>query len=168
LLLGAPGSAPESWLGGAGSAAHEVERLVGGRLHDAALARAVEEARPNFRQCTLCGTWVCHQVCWNAQANLCEGCAPKFTEHLDKANRVNYVADVNMSANTYVTTPTAATNTQAAKHLCSECGAEVGAAKFCPECGKPVVQAAPANCPKCGEPSHGGKFCGNCGTKLVG
>jgi hypothetical protein len=37
--------------GRAGSAVHEVERVVGGKLHDAALAQAVEEARPNFRQC---------------------------------------------------------------------------------------------------------------------
>jgi hypothetical protein len=171
--------------GRAGTAAHEVERLVGGRLHDAALAQAVEECRPNFRQCTRCGTWVCHQVCWNPDANLCEGCAPNFKEQLaagqaqakvnaaraqleEKASKVNYVGNVDMSADSHVAAPTAATNTQAAKHLCGQCGAEVGSAKFCPECGKPVAQAAPANCPKCGEPAHGGKFCGSCGTKLVG
>jgi hypothetical protein len=171
--------------GRAGTAAHEVERLVGGRLHDAALAQAVEECRPNFRQCTRCGTWVCHQVCWNPDANLCEGCAPNFKEQLaagqaqakvnaaraqleEKASKVNYVADVDMSADSHIAAPLAATNTQAAKHLCGQCGAEVGSSKFCPECGKPVAQAAPANCPKCGEPSHGGKFCGSCGTKLVG
>src|SRR5262249_14834606 len=119
------------------------------------------------------------------QANLCEGCAPNFTEELaasqaqakasaaraqlqEKASKVNYVASVDMSADSYVAAPTAATNTQAARHLCGQCGAEVGSAKFCPECGKPVAQAAPANCPKCGEPAHGGKFCGNCGTRLVG
>jgi hypothetical protein len=168
----------------AGSAAHEVERMVGGRLHDAALARAVEEVRPNFRQCTRCGNWVCHQVCWNPDATLCESCAPNFKEQLaasqaqakvsaaqsqltEKARSVDYVSGVDMSADAYVAAPTAATNTQAAKHLCGQCGAEVGSAKFCPECGKPAVQTAPANCPKCGEPAHGGKFCGNCGTKLV-
>jgi hypothetical protein len=56
--------------GGARNAAYEVQRAVGGKLHDSALAKAVEEARPNFRQCTRCGTWVCHQVCWNAEANM--------------------------------------------------------------------------------------------------
>lgn len=182
-LLSAAGNLLNGW-SRAGSAAHEIERMVGGRLHDAALARAVEEVRPNFRQCTRCGHWVCQQVCWNAQANLCEGCAPNFTDELaanqarakaeatrvqleEKARSVDYVSGVDMSADAQLAATTAATNTQAAKHLCGQCGAEVGTSKFCPECGKPVAQS-PANCPKCGEPAHGGKFCGNCGTKLVG
>jgi hypothetical protein len=172
------------WGRAAGGAAQEVERMVGGRMHDAALSQAVEEVRPNFRQCTRCGHWVCHQVCWNAEANLCEGCAPKFTEQLaanqaqakalaareqllEKARTTDYVSTVDMSAGATLAAPTAATNTQAAKHLCGQCGADVGAAKFCPECGKVVAQAAPANCPTCGEKTSGGKFCGNCGTKIV-
>lgn len=171
--------------GRAGSAAHEVERVVGGKLHDAALARAVEEARPNFRQCGRCGHWVCHQVCWNAQANLCETCAPDFTEQLaanqaqakadaareqlqEKARTVDYTRGVDMGPDAHVGAPIAATNTQAPKTLCGQCGAEVGSAKFCPECGKPAAKAAPAHCPTCGTETHGGKFCGNCGTKLVG
>jgi hypothetical protein len=182
-LLNVAGNFLGGW-GRAGAAAHEVERMVGGRMHDAALAAAVEEVRPNFRQCTRCGHWVCHQVCWNPEANLCEACAPNFTEQLaasqaqakasaareqiyEKARTVNYVANVDVSADSYVAAPTAVTNTQAAKHLCGQCGADVGAAKFCPECGKPVAQAAPEKCPKCGEKNSGGKFCGNCGTKMV-
>jgi hypothetical protein len=173
-----------SGFGGAGNAAHEVERAVGGRLHDAALARAVEEVRPNFRQCTRCGKWVCHQVCWNAQANLCEQCAPNFTEQLaasqaqakadaarqqleQKAREINYVGGVDMSAGSYVAAETAASNTQPAKSLCGQCGADVGSAKFCPECGKPVAKAGPAFCPQCGQKATGSKFCGNCGTKML-
>jgi RING finger family protein len=182
-LLNVAGSFLNGW-GRAGAAAHEVERMVGGKLHDAALASAVEEARPNFRQCTRCGHWVCQQVCWNAEVHLCESCAPNFTEQLaasqaqakanaareqleEKARATNYVGGVDMSANAYVAAPTAGTNTQAAKTLCGSCGAEVGSAKFCPECGKPAAKAAPANCPSCGQKTTGGKFCGNCGTKLV-
>jgi hypothetical protein len=182
-VLGVASSFLSGW-GGAGSAAHEVERAVGGRLHDAALARAVEEVRPNFRQCTRCGRWVCHQVCWNAQANLCEACAPNFGEQLaasqaqakvdaarmqlqEKARDVNYVGAVDMSADTYVAAQTAATNTQPAKTLCAQCGADVGSAKFCPECGKPVVKAGPAFCPRCGQKATGSKFCGNCGMKML-
>jgi hypothetical protein len=165
------------------NAAQEVERAVGGRLHDAALAQAVEEARPNFRQCTRCGHWVCPQVCWNAQANLCESCAPNLGEQMaaahaqaqvdaardqleQKARETHYVDNVDMSAGSVLAAPAAATNSQAAKTLCGQCGADVGSAKFCPECGKPVAKAAPAACPKCGEKSTGGKFCGNCGTKF--
>lgn len=168
----------------AGNAAHEVERAVGGRLHDAALARAVEEARPQFRQCARCGHWVCQQVCWNAAANLCAGCAPDFSTQLAagqaqakvdaarqqleaKAQATPYVADVSMGAADAVAAPLAASNVQAAKTLCGQCGADVGSAKFCPECGKPVVRAGPTVCPKCGQACTGGKFCGNCGTKLT-
>ena len=85
----------------------------------------------------------------------------------EKARTVDYVSTVDLSADAYVAAPTAATNTQAAKHLCGQCGADVGTAKFCPECGKPVAHAAPANCPTCGEKNAGGKFCGNCGTKFA-
>src|ERR1700760_12890 len=138
--------------GRAGSAVHEVERVVGGKLHDAALAQAVEEARPNFRQCTACGHWVCSQVCWNAQANLCEVCAPDFTEQLaahqaqakamaareqleEKARPTDYVSVIEMGRVRYVEAATAATNTQPAKTLCAQCGAEVGSSKFCPDFG---------------------------------
>jgi Double zinc ribbon len=116
---------------------------------------------------------------------LCEVCAPNFTEQLaagqaqakaiaareqldQKARTVDYASNVDMAPDAYVAAPTAATNTQAPKTLCGQCGAEVGSSKFCPECGKPVAKAAPAHCPNCGVETHGGKFCGSCGTKLVG
>src|SRR5512132_3711868 len=37
------------------SSAYEVQRAVGGPAHDAALAEAVAEIKPLFRQCTRCG-----------------------------------------------------------------------------------------------------------------
>ena len=182
-LLNVAGNFLGGW-GRAGSAAHEVERVVGGKLHDAALARAVEEARPNFRQCGRCGHWACHQVCWNERANLCSTCAPDFVAELaanqaqakadaardqllQKAHTVDYTSGIDMAADAQVAATIAASNTQAAKTLCGQCGAEVGTSKFCPECGKPVAKAAPAHCPNCGTDTHGRKFCGNCGTKLI-
>jgi hypothetical protein len=183
-VLGVASSLLGGWAASAGNAAREVERAVGGKLHDSALARGVEEARPNFRQCGRCGHWVCAQVCWNGQANLCHDCAPDFTQQLAanqaqakmdaaraqlqaKATMTNYVQDVNMSADAYVQSPMAASNTQAAKKLCGPCGAEIGNAKFCPECGKPAVAAAPTHCPQCGAETKGAKFCRECGTKLT-
>jgi hypothetical protein len=182
-VLGVAGSFLSGWGGGARNAAYEVQRAVGGKLHDAALARAVEEVRPNFRQCTRCGNWVCHQVCWNPEANLCEACAPNFQEQLAagqaqakvdaaraqlaaKAQATDYVSGVDMSAGASLAAPTASSNTQAAKTLCGSCGADVGSAKFCPECGKPAAKAGPAFCPACGAKSTGSKFCGNCGGKM--
>jgi predicted amidophosphoribosyltransferase len=77
------------------------------------------------------------------------------------------VRNVDMSAGSHVEATTAATNTQAARTLCGQCGAEVGASKFCPDCGKPVAKAIPEHCPKCNAETHGHKFCGNCGNKLT-
>ena len=182
-VLNVAGNFLSGW-GGAGNAAHEVERAVGGKLHDAALARAVETARPNFRQCARCGRWVCQQVCWNGQANLCNECAPNFETQMaasqaqakvdavrlqlgEKAGQTNYVGGVDMSAGSVLSAQTAASNTQDAKTLCGSCGADVGSAKFCPECGKPVVKAGPAFCPECGTKTTGSKFCGNCGHRMM-
>ncbi len=67
-------------LGGAGQGAYEVQRAIGGKAHDDAFAIAVEEAKPHFHQCARCGKWVCPDVCWNAAAGLCEGCAPNYEE----------------------------------------------------------------------------------------
>ncbi len=171
-------------MGNLGNAAYEVQRAVGGKAHDAALAEAVEEARPAFKQCTRCGKWVCGEVCWNAKANQCEDCAPDFHEHLasnqaqakadaareqlhSAARQVNYVQGVDLSADSYVAAPLAATNLQPPKTLCSGCGATLAAgAKFCGECGQPAPKAGPKPCPKCGTLTES-KFCPDCGQKIA-
>jgi len=61
-----------------GSSSYEVQRAVGGPAHDRALEAAVTEMKPKFKQCSRCGRWVCGEVCWNAEQNLCDGCAPKL------------------------------------------------------------------------------------------
>lgn len=175
-----------SFLGGMGNfgnAAYEVQRAVGGKVHDAALAEAVEEARPSFRQCTKCGKWVCGEVCWNAKANQCEECAPDFHEHLasnqaqakadaareqlqSAARAVNYTEGVDLSADAYVAASTAATNLQARKVTCTGCGSALSdAAKFCGECGQAVPKPGPKSCGKCGTMTES-KFCPECGTKI--
>lgn len=170
-------------MGSMGNAAYEVQRAVGGKAHDAALAEAVEEARPAFRQCTRCGRWVCLEVCWNAKANQCENCAPDFQEHLAanqaqakvdaardqlqvRAQATNYTAGIDMSADAQIAGATAVTNTQAAKQTCAGCGAALAAgAKFCGECGQPAAKAGPKLCAKCGHATDA-KFCPECGSKM--
>lgn len=170
-------------MGGMGNAAYEVQRAVGGKAHDAALAEAVEEARGSFRQCTRCGQWVCAEVCWNAKANQCENCAPDFHEQLaanqaqakaeaagrqlrEKADSTDYVSGVDMRADAYSPSTTAATNTQAKRITCAACGAEAAPnTKFCGECGEPMAKAGPKTCGRCGAVSAA-KFCPECGNKL--
>ena len=50
--------------------------------------------------------------------------------------------------------------------LCEACGAEVGAAKFCPECGVAVEPPRPT-CAGCGHKLEDApKFCPECGNEL--
>ncbi|MEO7994757.1 MAG: zinc ribbon domain-containing protein, partial [bacterium] len=46
-------------LGGAANASYNVQRMVGGPAHDAALRHAVAEIKPLFKQCRKCGNWRC-------------------------------------------------------------------------------------------------------------
>ena len=106
----------------AGNSAYEIQRAVGGPAHDSALAKAVEEGKAHFHQCTRCGKWVCPDVCWNGEASMCDGCAPKFQQEFAsahahakadaarqqlnaKAQKTDYVADVDMSAKAVVRAP---------------------------------------------------------------
>jgi hypothetical protein len=187
-LLRAAGDLFGGFLSNAGSSAYEVQRAVGGKAHDEALLRAVEEGKKHFHQCSRCGRWVCPEVCWNAQAGQCEECAPNFQEETaaahaqakaeamrsqmhDAARQQNYVGGIDMSAGATMNAanaPGARAAPQAAAApggaMCGACGAAMGSAKFCPQCGAP--RAAPG-CPKCGSAlAAGTKFCGECGHKV--
>jgi hypothetical protein len=159
--------------------AYQVQRAVGGKAHDAALEGAVGECKQHFHQCTRCGKWVCPDVCWNAQAGLCEGCAPNFQEEaaaehaqikaiaareqmLARARQTDYVAGVDMGAKAVVAAPGPAA---VAEDRCAGCGSALAAsARFCPQCGVP---RRPPGCPSCGAAVQAGtRFCAQCGTKL--
>jgi hypothetical protein len=161
------------------NSAYEVQRAIGGKAHDGALEEAVKEGKTYFHQCGRCGKWVCPDVCWNGDAGMCEGCAPKFEQEMaaahaqakvdaaraqlhDKAAKVDYTSNVDMSAKAVIHAPGPAT---AAADRCAGCGASLGAdIKFCPQCGAP--KRAPG-CPGCGaEVQPNTKFCGQCGTRF--
>src|ERR687890_99467 len=159
-LLRAAGSLFGGWASSAGDSAYEVQRAVGGKAHDAALAKAVEEGKEHFHQCSRCGRWVCPEVCWNASAGQCEECALDYQEELssahaqakaeakrqqlyEKAQQTDYVSKIDMSAESVTKAPArvapqSAAAAAAAAANCSSCGAAVGLAKFCPECGTPT------------------------------
>ena len=183
-LLRAAGDIFGGWLSSAGNSAYEVQRAVGGKAHDEALQTAVEEGKTHFHQCSRCGRWVCPEVCWNAAAGQCEGCAPDYKEELasahaqakadatrnqlyEKASQTDYVSGVDMSAGATVQAPTPSQQQAAsASPKCAGCGAEVGKAKFCPECGSPTAPPRPT-CTACGhQPETNPKFCPECGSKM--
>lgn len=162
-----------------GNSAYEIQRAVGGPAHDAALESAIVEGKQHFHQCTRCGKWVCPEVCWNTEAGLCEGCAPKYKEELAsahaqakveaarqqlraKAGKTDYVSDIDMSAGAVLAAPAPAT---AAEDRCASCGVAVGNGKFCPQCG--AARPAPG-CPQCGAAvAPNTRFCSGCGHKLA-
>jgi hypothetical protein len=163
-LLQAASSLFGGVFGQAGNSAYQVQQAIGGKAHDDALKKAVSEIKQKFKQCSRCGKWVCPEVCWNEKRNLCEGCAPDLAEEtaaaqaqaakeqiFDKARATNFVADVDMKVEAVAS--------------CIHCGARTGAAKFCPECGKPQA-AGKQKCKKCGAEMPGAaKFCPECGER---
>ncbi len=150
-------------LGRAASSEYEVRRAIGGPAHDAALKKAVEQAKQRFHKCSRCGNWVCPDTCWNQEKGLCEACAPDLMEEAaaaqaqaaqrqvqEKALKVDYTKDVDLASNI--------------KLRCPKCNAQVPGGKFCPECGAPL--SPKVKCAKCGtEMKAGTKFCPECGQK---
>lgn len=165
-LLHAAGSLFGGVLGRAGDGAYEIQRAVGGKAHDDALRKAVDEGKVHFQQCSRCGKWVCPENCWNAKRGLCEACAPDLEEEMAAAqatatkeqvwekarNQVDYTKDLD-----FVTEAAA---------FCPQCGAKTQGAKFCPECGAKL--RARSDCSKCGTAVEAGtKFCPECGNKMA-
>jgi hypothetical protein len=150
--------------GSVSSSSYEVQRAIGGPAHDKALAAAVEEMKPKFKQCSRCGKWVCGEICWNREQNLCTQCAPNLDEEIasaqaeaareqavEKARTVDWLKDRDISRK------------QAA--ICPSCGAHTQGGKFCPDCGANLVPSL--TCGKCGTKVEGHpKFCPECGSKL--
>jgi hypothetical protein len=163
--------AASSLLGGGGvlsdaaNASGYLRDQTRGKARDDAMAKAVEEAKPRFKQCSRCGHWVCPQNCWNHRRGLCEDCAPDLDEEAaaaqataareqvwEKARAGDQLKDVNVSATRTAT--------------CPHCGAKAGGGKFCAECGKPF--ATKKHCTECGvEVEATAKFCPECGNKTA-
>src|ERR687890_2078444 len=130
-LLRAAGDIFGGWASSAGNSAYEVQRAVGGKAHDNALQKAVEEGKQHFHQCSRCGKWVCPEVCWNAKAGQCEECAPDYEEELasshaqakadaareqlhEKARATDYASKIDMGAGSVVRAPTPSAQAAAA------------------------------------------------------
>src|ERR1044071_7987010 len=155
-LLRAAGNIFGGILSSAGNSAYEIQRATGGKEHDAAIEKAVEEAKGYFKQCTRCGKWVCPEVCWNSKAGLCEGCAPDFEEDFaankaqamssaardqlhSKASQTDYASGTDMRAGASAPQGTLA---------CPSCGAKTTGSKSCPERCQPLQ--VKLTCPGCG------------------
>jgi hypothetical protein len=163
-LLRAAGSIFGGALSSVGHGSYEVQRAVGGKAHDDALRKAVDEVRAKFHQCKRCGKWVCPENCWNAQRGMCNGCAPDIQGELAAAQVAATVEQINQRVRQSDMT-TRLDLTGAAAATCPKCGAKVQG-KFCGECGTTVM--AKVKCPGCSASvDEGVKFCPECGARMV-
>jgi hypothetical protein len=153
-------------LGKGADSAYNVQQAIGGKQHDGALRKAVEEIRPLFKQCRNCGNWLCEQICWNKTANMCKACAP-IAEEVETSARAQFVAtQVNNDQFLEENIRMSEKGKEVARN-CDSCGAETLGKKFCPGCGKAVAVGA-AFCGQCGaKATPGAKFCGECGGGLT-
>ncbi|HET9958293.1 MAG TPA: zinc ribbon domain-containing protein [Polyangiaceae bacterium] len=154
----------------AGHGADHVKDALRGPAWDEAFAEATAECRPKFRQCTLCGKWVCPEVCWNAERGLCEDCAPNLTEHapalqaraaIDQARQKIEQADQIRGADV--------ANAALSLTPCTRCHAPLATgARFCAQCGTPAAAAGPKFCSGCGGAlASGARFCPACGVAVT-
>lgn len=149
--------------GRASSGSYEIQRAIAGPAHDRAFQAAVEEAKPNFRQCPKCTKWACLTVCWNAKRGLCYTCAPSVETELAAAQAQATIGQIQEKVRQQDFTKDIDVTSEAAA-LCPSCGARTQGAKFCPECGKPLHSKN--QCARCGTKFDAGtKFCPECGNK---
>lgn len=185
-LLRTAGSLFGGWAGAAGHSSYDVQRMAAGPEHDSALREAVEEGKKYFKQCSRCGKWACPEACWNAKANLCGECAPDFEEEMvanraqvmtevarqqmyEKAQQQAYAKNIDMSTGGEYAAG-GVDERPGSTPVCSKCSADLGNARFCPQCGTPAAAAqAKQFCPQCGAAAaRTAKFCPDCGGKLAG
>ena len=154
-----------SILGKVRQAAKGVENTLGGKAHSDAYAAAVEEVKPQFKHCPRCGHWVCLAACWNADAGLCDECAPNVTEELVSKQTHATVEQIGQKLSGQDLLKGLDVTTPAQVVQCAHCGTDIKAgAKFCGACGQPVTQPFKAAfCAQCGAKLAGEKFCPSCG-----
>ncbi|QDA61508.1 zinc ribbon domain-containing protein [Hymenobacter jejuensis] len=167
-LMRAAGSFFGGSFSDAGSAAYHVQRAVGGKAHDAALEKAVQEGKQYFKQCTRCGHWVCPDVCWNHQAGLCESCAPDEHEELSAQQAQATSEQIHTKTRQQDYTKDLDFLSRGGLVQCSNCQSKLSPGqKFCPQCGTPsATQAKDKFCVDCGTTLKADqRFCAECGAK---
>ncbi len=161
-----------SLLGGLfGSAANVSNRVTEAqreRAREAALIEAIQQIRPQFKQCPRCQSWVCIKSCWNNKRGLCKGCAPDLGVEMSAAQASRSVEEVWAHAAMAEEDKKLAEGNwrETIRASCPECGEPQAAnAKFCPGCGAKLKTAE--HCTECGAKLQpGAKFCADCGHKV--
>jgi hypothetical protein len=131
---------------------------------DQFFAKAVENVRPNFRQCRGCGGWACAQFCWNNDVGQCMECSPLATEELARAQAEARGSQLRERA--FQQDLVGGMDVAAPPMLrCDTCGGSTGGGKFCQHCGAGLIKKV--SCGRCGaDAPPGASFCMQCGNQL--
>lgn len=129
-LLRTAGSLFGGWAGAAGSSSYDVQRMAAGPEHDSALREAVEEGKQYLM------TEVARQQMY------------------EKAQQQAYAKNIDMSTGGEYAAG-GVDERPGSTPVCSKCSADLGDARFCPQCGTPAA-------------ARTAKFCPDCGGKLAG
>jgi len=163
--LDVAGSVLGGFFGGASDVGRHIHSAAWERAHDAAFSEAVEQVKPQFRQCPRCSQWVCVEACWNDKRGLCKSCAPDLAVEMSAMQAEAAISEAREVAHAAASEKVSASDFDGVvRAVCPRCGAPVSSGKFCAECGAPL--AAEKFCTECGNKvAVGAKFCPNCGAK---
>ena len=137
------------------------------------LDRAWDQVKDRFRECPTCARIVCLSD-WDEQSGYCKEDSPRRTEiataEAEQAGAMlkGFASALGLGG-AFKQVGDAMRQASANVARCPRDGTEAPAGtKFCPECGGPMTQPAPAvdTCPQCGTPTMGAKFCPECGAKI--
>ena len=136
------------------------------KAHDDAFMVAVQEFKPQFKQCPRCMAWVCDKKCWNTKRGLCKGCAPDLGVEMSAAQASRSVEEVWSHAAMASEDKKLSEDNwrETIRASCPNCGEPLAVnARFCPNCGTKLKAAN--HCKECGAKLQpDAKFCTECGT----
>jgi hypothetical protein len=156
--------------GQAGRAADSTANAMGDRHADkspewrkefeAAFLKAQNESKDHFHRCPGNNVYVCDH-CWNEDAGLCTGCAPRQEVYVAKAHASAMKRNIDEAGSKATVWEG---KIESKTTMCPSCGKPAGAGKFCNNCGISMEQNACSQCGAKNSPSV--RFCNNCGQNL--
>ena len=131
-LLGAADGLFGGFFGTARNAVSSLRGAGWSKARDDALRTAVAQAKDHFHRCARCANHYCDN-CWNEDEGVCIVCVPRLDAELSAIRREAKINRAREAAYAQATVSQEDLTDRVVS--CRDCGAPVGRAKFCPECG---------------------------------